>query len=63
MIKAGDKIIVHIYDTQNKEIKTRNYSKIFTVYEKAGQLGIDWNDFEALEHFATCNGSVVFETV
>ena len=63
MIKAGDKIKVHIYDTQHKEIKTRNHGEVFTVYEKGGQLGIDWNDFAPLDSFATSNGAVVFETV
>lgn len=42
-MKANDLIKVHIYGTDNREIKTRNFDRLFTVYEKNGKLGIDWN--------------------
>ncbi len=70
-MKTNDTIKVHLYDTSNREIKTRNYGKVFPVYEKNGKLGIDWNTgkspctckgdiFTPFETFAT---SVVFENV
>lgn len=70
-MKTNDTIKVHLYDSSNKEIKTRNYDKTFCVYEKNGKLGIDWNTekspctckgdiFTPFETFAT---SVVFENV
>lgn len=43
MLKVNDKVKVHMYDTCNREIKTRNYGTIFTVHEDNGKLGIDWN--------------------
>lgn len=45
------------------EIKTRNYNKVFEIYEEGGKLGIDWNGFTPLDSFATENGSIVFEGV
>ena len=45
-IKANDKIKVHLYDTSNREIQTRHINTVFTVYEKNGKLGIDWNQKE-----------------
>lgn len=42
-MKANDKIKIHFYDTRNKEIKTRQFDKVFTIYEKNGKLGVDWN--------------------
>ena len=42
-IKEKDMINVHLYDTSNREIKTRNYNKVFEVCYKNGKLGIDWN--------------------
>jgi hypothetical protein len=61
MLKVNDKVKVHMYDTCNREIKTRNYGTIFTVHEDNGKLGIDWNT-EKLP--TTCNGEVFtpFET-
>lgn len=70
-MKANDIIKVHLYDTSNKEIKTRNYDKVFKVYEKNGKLGIDWNTerspyickgdiFTPFETFAQ---SVLFENI
>ena len=40
---VNDRIKVHMYDTNGKEIKTRVFDKIFKVYENNGKLGIDWN--------------------
>lgn len=37
-MKANDTIKVHLYDSSNKEIKTRNYDKTFCVYEKTENL-------------------------
>lgn len=57
------RIKVHMY-SGNKEIKTRNFDKVFDVYFKNGKPGIDWNasgdSFEPLENFAY---SVIFEDV
>lgn len=60
-MKANDTIKVHLYGLSNKEIKTRNYDKVFRVYEKNGKLGIDWNT-EKLPY--SCNGEIFapFET-
>ena len=55
MLKENSKIKVHLFDTSNKEIKTRNFDKVFTVYKKGGKLGIDWNT----EHSQyLCNGDI-----
>ena len=43
MLKEKDMIKVHLYDASNREIKTRNYNKVFEVFDKNGKLGIDWN--------------------
>lgn len=61
MLKVNDKVKVHMYDTCNREIKTRNYGAVFTVKEVNGKLGIDWNTEKSL---STCNGEVFtpFET-
>lgn len=61
MMKANDKIKVHLYDTSNKEIKTRNCDQVFTVYEKNGKLGIDYNTERSAY---TCKGDIFtpFET-
>lgn len=61
MLKVNDKIKVHMYDTCNREIKTRNYGTVFTVKEVNGKLGIDWNTEKSP---TTCNGEVFtpFET-
>lgn len=64
-MKTNDTIKVHLYDLHNKEIQTRNYSKVFRVYEKAGKLGIDWNTCkgDAFAPFETFAPSVIFENV
>jgi hypothetical protein len=70
-MKANDTIKVHLYDSSNREIRTRNYDKTFCVYEKNGKLGIDWNAEKSLY---TCKGdtfapfetfapSVIFENI
>lgn len=61
MLKVNDKVVVHMYDTCNREIKTRNYGTVFTVKEVNGKLGIDWNTEKSL---TICNGEVFtpFET-
>lgn len=61
MLKVNDKVKVHMYDTYNREIKTRNYGTVFTVKEVNGKLGIDWNTEKSS---TTCNGKVFtpFET-
>lgn len=46
MLKQNDMIKVHFYldgNRSHQEVKTRNYDKIFKVYEKDGRLGFDWN--------------------
>lgn len=68
-MKANDTIKVHLYDTSNREIKTRNYGKTFCVYEKNGKLGIDWNTGrspytckgDVFTPFETFSQSVIFE--
>lgn len=71
-MKVNDKIKVHLYSrNQNEEIKTRNYDKIFTVYEKCGKLGIDWNTERSpytchgdiFTPFYTFADSVIFENI
>ena len=61
-MKTGDNIKVHMYDSNNKEITTRNGNKVFTVCEKDGKTGIEWikNEFAPFETFAQ---SVIFENV
>lgn len=34
MLNVNDKVKVRMYDSCNREIKTRNYDKIFVVHEK-----------------------------
>lgn len=70
-MKANDTIKVHLYGLSNKEIKTRNYDKVFRVYEKNGKLGIDWNteklpyscNGEIFAQFETFAPSVIFENI
>lgn len=70
-MKVNDKIKVHMYDTTSKEIKTRQYEKVFTVYEKNGRLGIDWNteknpysfNDDTFTPFETFSHTVIFENV
>lgn len=61
MLKVNDKIKVHMYDSSNREIKTRNYDTVFTVHNVNGKLGINWNTEKSS---STCNGEVFtpFET-
>lgn len=61
-MKKNTMIKVHLYDTSNKEIKTRNFDKVFKVYEKDGNLGIDWNK-ETFTPLYTFASSVIFEDV
>ena len=71
MIKANDKIKVHLYGCDNKEIKTRKYDEVFTVYEQNGKLGIDWNTErspytckgEVFNPFETFASTIIFEDV
>lgn len=72
MLKVNDKVKVHMYGgTDTKEIKTRNYGKVFTVREVNGKPGIDWNteklsttcDGEVFTPFETFSYSVIFENV
>lgn len=71
MLKTNDKVRVHIYDTCNREIKTRNYGSAFIVKEVGGKLGIDWNtekspttcDGEVFTPFETFASEVIFENV
>lgn len=70
-MKANDMIKVHLYDTSNREIKTRNYDKIFLVYKKNGKLGIDYNTErspytckgDVFTPFETFAQSVIFENI
>ena len=70
-MKTNDMIKVHLYDTSNREIKTKNYDKVFSVYEKNGKLGIDWNiekspytcKGDVFTPFETFAPSVIFENV
>lgn len=72
IMKVNDMIKVHMYnDTNNEEIKTRNFDKIFRVCEKDGRLGIDWNTEkspyickgEVFTPFETFASTVIFENV
>ena len=54
-MKANDTIKVHLYDSNNREIRTKNHGKTFCVYEKNGKFGIDWNTEKSPY---TCNGDV-----
>lgn len=70
-MKANDKIKVHIYGVDKKEIKTRKFDEVFTVYEKDRKLGIDWNTErspytckgEVFNPFDTFASTVIFENV
>lgn len=71
MLKENSKIKVHLFDTSNKEIKTRNFDKVFTVYKKGGKLGIDWNtnrspytcNSDIFTPFHTFATTVIFEDI
>ena len=43
MLKVNNKIIVHIFGTDGKEIKTLDSNTAYTVCEKNGKLGINYN--------------------
>lgn len=70
-MKINDLVKVHMYDTNGREIKTRNFDRLFTVYEKNGKLGIDWNtehnqcisNGDEFTQFETFSHTVVFENV
>lgn len=70
-MKTSDMVKVHLYDADSKEIKTRNYSKVFRVYKKNGKLGIDWNTErspytckgDVFTPFETFAQSVIFENI
>jgi hypothetical protein len=60
----NSKIRVHMYSF-GKEIKTRNFNKVFTVYRKNGKLGIDWNTSEndTFLPFSGFTSNIIFENV
>ena len=73
-MKENDMIKVHIYNDGNKnhkEIKTRNFDKVFRVYRKNGKLGIDWNterspytsNGDIFSPFENFSHTVIFENV
>lgn len=62
MLKANDKIKVHLFNSSNREIQTRHIDTVFTVYEKNGKLGIDWNG-DIFTSFETFANTVIFENV
>lgn len=41
MLKVNDKVKVHMYDTYNREIKTRNYGAVFN--SKRSKRNFGWN--------------------
>ena len=45
MLKVNDKIKVHLFNSSNREIQTRHFNTVFTVCEKNGKLGINWNTY------------------
>lgn len=71
MFKVNDKVKVHMYDTCNREIKTRNSEVVFKVKEVNGKLGIDWNtekspticDGEVFTPFEAFAPTVFFEKI
>ena len=61
MIRKNSKVKVHIFDSNNKVIKTRVHGEVFNVYEENGTLGITCNkEFKPFSHFTP---SVHFENV
>ena len=70
MMKENDMIKVHFY-SNNREIKTRNFDKVFKVYKKHGKLGIDWNTErssytckgDVFTSFETFSNTIIFENV
>ena len=71
MLKVNDKVMVHMYDICNREIKTRNYGTVFIVKEINGKLGIDWNtnkspttsNGDVFVPFESFSYTVIFENV
>lgn len=71
MLKVNDKIKVHMYGTDGKEIQTRNTDTVYTVREENGEVGIDWNTDGKLTTnsgnvfvpFRIFSYSVIFENV
>ena len=64
--KTGTKVKIHIYScTDGKEIKTRNYNRVFTIVRKGNKPGIYWEEstWQPLTSFSTENGAVKIETV
>ncbi len=66
------RVKVHMYGQDGKEIKGRNFGKVFDVYEKNGKYGIDWHTEGSFDYvwsngafapFETFASSVVFEDV
>lgn len=70
-MKVNDKIRVHIYGTDKKEIQTRHINTVFAVYEKNGKLGIDWSTkirssarkYDPFVPFEAFSPTVIFENV
>jgi hypothetical protein len=67
IMKENAKVKVHLFDTVGKEIKTRNFDKVFTVYKKNGRYGIDWvvdnADGDAFVPFYHFTSATIFEDV
>lgn len=71
MLKASNKITVHIFGTDGKEIKTLDSNTAYTVCEKNGKLGINYNterkqttsDGDVFVPFESFSYTVVFENV
>lgn len=71
MLKVNNKIIVHIFGTDGKEIKTLDSNTAYTVCEKNGKLGINYNterkqttsDGDVFVPFKSFSYTVVFENV
>ena len=71
MLKVNNKIIVHIFGTDGKEIKTLDSNTVYTVCEKNGKLGINYNterkqttsDGDVFVPFESFSYTVVFENV
>lgn len=62
MLKENDKIKVHMFNDQGKEIKTAVYDKVFEVIKKNSRLGIYWKDDE-FAPFETFSHTVIFENI
>ena len=68
MLKAGNKIKVHIFDTMNKEIRTNNYDAIFEVVKHPvpnyidHSIGIYWTS-DKFTPFNEFSHNVIFENI